>query len=522
MDKIKQHIKKLAESFKGLSKGKKIAYSVLTVGVITSIIFLTVYLNATNYVVLFREMDPNDAQTVLAKLNEKKIQYTVKNNTIRVPEDKVAELRMDLVPQLTNGNRGYEILDEGSKFGMTDKERATKYKIAIEGELAKTIRTFPEVKQAKVQLVMQEESNFFRESEDATASVTLEVTPGKNIAKDQIKAIVSLVTGSVRNLPKENVKVIGIINGVTKELSENLFENEENVDLGTATTRQREYEKDLEKEYEKKIVSLLSSTYIKGVQVAVDVEVDFDAAEKTSVIWDKNPVVISEESKKDINTSSSEKENRSPIDDNMSNTYTDENGNVISSSHEEYKKNYEVGKIEEKVVSSPGKIKRIAASVIVNDKDLNEEEKDKIKNTIAAAISYDQSRGDIISIEGMKFNSGISEAAIEQEAKAAEEEENRKKMLMYKYIGAGAAALIMLLVILISLKKSKKVKKEEKIQGMDVVIDDNIQPKETLEPIDFEEDNERNHVENEIKRYASEKPEQVAEIIKSWMAEDER
>ena len=63
-------------------------------------------------------------------------------------------------------------------------------------------------------------------------------------------------------------------------------------------------------------------------------------------------------------------------------------------------------------------------------------------------------------------------------------------------------------------------------QGIDTVIGDNDmtqeQPKPKFKPVEFEEENEDTHVENEIKKYAKEKPDQVADVIKSWLAEDER
>lgn len=522
MNKIKESINKILEKIKGLSKGKKIAFGILSVGSIAALIFLIIYFNTTNYAVLFKDMDANDAQTVLAELNEKKIQYKIENNVIKVPEENVAELRMEIAPTLTNGTKGYEILDEGSQWGMTDKEMDRKYQIALQGEIAKTIQSFPEVEKADVKLVMPQESNFFRESESAQASVTLQFKSGKNISKDQIKAIVSLVTGSVRNLSKENVEIIGIINGTTSVLSEDLFKDE-NTDIAGATDKQREYEKNIEKEYKQKILALLSPKYGKGVQATVDVEANFDAAEKTSTSWEKDPVVRSEKTIKDTNTTTSENANRSPVDDNMSNTYTNGDSGNTSSSHEEITKNYEVGKVEEKVISAPGSIKRISASVIVNDEELSEEDRAKIKSTVSAAIAYNQTRGDIISVEGMKFNSGLTDPAQEAAEKAAEEEANAKKMLMYKYIGAGAAALVLLIIILVSFRKTKKKEQgETETEGIDLLIDDNIDPKDTLAPINFEEENENTHIEKEIKKYASEKPDQVADIIKSWMTEDER
>ncbi|WMJ81333.1 flagellar basal-body MS-ring/collar protein FliF [Clostridium sp. MB40-C1] len=519
MNKLKENVGKLLEKIKSLSKGKKIAFGTLALGILIVLIYLIIHFNKTNYAVLFRDMDPNDAQTALAKLNEKKIQYKIENNTIKVPEEKAAELRMEIAPVLTNGAKGYEILDEGSKWGMTDKEMDTKYQIALQGELQKTIETFPEVEKADVKLVMNKESDFFKKEDPAQASVTLHFKNGQKVNKEQIKAIVSLIGGSVKNLPKENVKVIGVVNGTTSVLSEDLFDDEKNT-LGTATDKQRDYEKNLEKEYEKKILALLSQKYGAGVQATVDVQAEFDASEKTSTTWDKTPVVRSEKNVKDTNTNTATKPSGSPVDNNMSNTYGSNGGNS-NSSHEESTKNYEIGKVEEKVVAAPGKIKKVSASIIVNESSLSDDAKTKIQNTVSAAIGYDQNRGDIISVEGMKF-AGVDDPEKEAEKKA-QEEAAQKKMLMYKYIGAGVAALIALIAVLIFVRKSRKKRNEEdETQGIDFLVGENVTPKEPLKPIEFDDENEKTHLEKEIKKYASNKPEQVAEIIKAWMAEDER
>ena len=64
----------------------------------------------------------------------------------------------------------------------------------------------------------------------------------------------------------------------------------------------------------------------------------------------------------------------------------------------------------------------------------------------------------------------------------------------------------------------------EEEQLLNTLIDDSIIPKETEEftPIEFESKSQKSHLENEIKKYALEKPEQVVEIIKSWLTENER
>lgn len=524
MNKIKESLGKLLEKLKGLSKGRKIAFSVLTIGVILGCAYLFIFFNTTKFEVLYTDIDAANSQVVLAKLNEKKIEYKVENNSISVPEDMVAELRMELAPVLPSETQGYKILlEDSSAFGMTDKERSLKYKIALEGELARSIKAFPEVKSAKVLLVMQDDSNFFREAEPSQASVTLEFNVGKTITDDQIKAIVSLLTGSVKNLSKENVKVIGVVNGKTLDLTEGLLDKD-NVNSETAMDKQREYIKKLEDGYEKNILKLLSPMYGSGVQAIVAVEADFDAREKDITTYDPNKVPISEERITNNTNSSEENPGNGVVDDNMVPT-TPAGGNTQSQSSEE-RINYNVGQTNEKIISAPGEIKRISASVIVNDEEITDAERAKINNLVAAAILYDETRGDIISIEGSRFSNGADNAAAEEEARLALEEEEKRRMLMYKYIGAGAAALILLLIILGTLRRARKNRlkeEEEEIQsGIDIVIGEDVKPKDIFKPLDFEQENERTHIEKEIKKYASEKPDQVAEIIKAWMTEDER
>jgi len=522
MDKIKESLGKLLEKLKGLSKGRKIAFSVLTVGIVFGIIYMIVFFNTTKFGILYSDMDPNDSQVVLAKLNEKKIEFKVSNNAISVPEEKIAELRMELAPILPGGNKGYEILEDSSAFGMTDKERSLKYKMALEGELARNIESFPEVKSAKVLLVMQEDSNFFREAEKSQASVTLEFNVGKNITNEQIDAIVSLLTGSVKNLAREDVKVIGVINGKTSELTEELH-NKENGEFSSAMDKQQAHKKELEKEFEKKILTVLSPKYGSGVKATVAVDADFDANEKTSTTFDPKSVVRSEDITKETSNTAGGNTAAGPVDNNMGNTTPVNAGNVETSKEKETR-NYEIGEMVETTVSAPGKIKKVSASVVVNNEEITEEEKARINNLVSAAIGYSQARGDIISIEGTRFTNGTDNVAAEEAARLAQEEEANRKKLMYSYIGAGVAALLLLFIILRALRKAKKnrMQNEEEIQpGIDMIIGDNVAPKEVFSPLDFEHESEKTHIEKEIKKYATEKPDQVAEIIKAWMTEDE-
>ena len=73
-------------------------------------------------------------------------------NTIIVPKDQVDKLRLELAPNLTSGSKGYELMDSGSSFGMTDEEFKIKKVRMQQGELEKTIKSFPQVEDARVHI----------------------------------------------------------------------------------------------------------------------------------------------------------------------------------------------------------------------------------------------------------------------------------------------------------------------------------------------------------------------------------
>jgi flagellar M-ring protein FliF len=102
--------------------------------------------------------------------------------------------------------------------------------------------------------------------------------------------------------------------------------------------------------------------------------------------------------------------------------------------------------------------------------------------------------------------------------------DSEKKMAVYKLAGELVGGLLLLILIIVLFKKRKVENVETAHKGIDVLIDDNIMPTEQThyKPIDFEVNDEKSHIEKEIKKYAIDKPDQVADIIKSWMAEDER
>lgn len=524
MKKLLEKVKGLLEKFKSQNKKIKIAIIISILAVIIAIVSGVVYSSSNKYQILFSNLDDGNAQTVMNYLNSNKVDAKIDSstNTISVPQNQVDKLRLALAPNLTTESKGYELMDSGSSFGMTDEEFKIKKLRMQEGELEKTIKSFPQVQDARVHITEAQDSVFAKDKQPGKAAVYLKLKTGQTIGEEQVKAMVALVAGATQNIPRENIDVIDDkMNLLTKDIN-----SEQN---GTASSETIAKQQDAEKVYEDKlqkaIVSILEPIVGKNkVKATVNTDLDFDSKQKTQTVVDPNKVIVSQENNKESNTGSTGTTSQSPVDNNMSNQITNGTNNNSTSSKENQKTNYEVGKSESKVISAPGEVKRLTASVVV-DGNLDAATQQALENAVSNAIGYDALRGDKISVVGMAFDTSQQDAAKAEidamNAQSATDAKNRTMMIAGILGGIVLAGLIAGAIIF---ARKRRKKKEEEAQLLDTLIDDTIIPKEPekFEPIEFEAKSKKSHLEDEIKKYATEKPDQVVEIIKSWLSESER
>jgi len=519
MKKLLDKVKGLLEKFKSQSKKIKIAVIVAAVAIVIAILSAIIYSNTNKYKVLFSNLEAKDAQAVMSTLEEEGIIYKSESdtNTILVPKEKVDELKLKLAPNLTSGTIGYELMDNSSSFGMTDEQFQLNKKRMIEGELERTIKGFDQIEEARVHITEPTDSVFVTDKEPGKASVTLKLKQGESLDKNQVKAIVALISKSNKNIPEENVSVVDSnMNLLTKDIAS----GETGLD-DEAITKQQTLEKNYEEKLQNEIVKLLEPVVGKNkVKATINANLDFDSTQKTQTVVDPNKVIISQESSREENNSSSGQVSESPVDNNMSNEIIDGNDNNNSLS-ENQRTNYEVGKSETKVISAPGEVKRLTASVLI-DANLDAATQERIQKAIENAIGFDSTRGDQVSVLGIAFDTTADEEMQQQidEMNKEIEVQNRNRLIVIGSI----AGLVILIGLFLLIRRIRKKKKAENEQLLDTLIDDSLIPKEpeVFTPIDFEVQNQKSHLEKEIKKYATEKPEQVVDIIKSWLAEDER
>lgn len=506
--KVKEYLLNKKEQFKELKKEKKIAIVVGTVAVLLAIVFGVKYIMDSKYQVLFSGLDSNDAAAITKELENQKVDMKIKGDSIYVPKDDVDKLRLELSSSISNGSKGFEIMDEGSSFGLTDEEFEIKKQRMIQGEIEKTIKTFPQVEDARVHITKGETSVFAKESTPGTAAVYLNLKAGSNLDASQIRSIMSLVSASTSNLPKQNVEVVDQNMNL---LSDGLFDENGNASTSSSNgiTAAIKAEQELGKSLERSITSLLEPIFGEGkVKASVNADLNFDTSEKTEIVINPEKVITSES--RSENKSTEQGNTGGAVDNNMNNTGNTQAG--VTESKDE-KLEYEVGKTETKTIKAQGEVNRITASVAVDGK-LNAATIKDIENMVANTIGMDENRGDNISVVAMEFG------MVDGMNANAEEDGVMKVIKTTAYIVGALLLLLIIALIIIFIKKKKESSMidEEDIEASEIeLINKKLEEMEQDRLNSVEEKEENVTLEEEVKKYASENPDKVTELINSWL-----
>src|SRR5579872_6783590 len=186
------------------------AMAAVTLALIGFFAFIIVRVTTPQMVPLFTDLSMDDSASIMKDLDKQGITYQLKNDgaIILVAKDNVARLRMKLAENglPKGGGVGYEIFDKSDTLGATTFIQNINHLRALEGELARTIRSLDRVEAARVHLVLPERPLFSREKADASASIVLKVRG--RLEPQQVRAIRHLVATAVNGLKPERVSVV--------------------------------------------------------------------------------------------------------------------------------------------------------------------------------------------------------------------------------------------------------------------------------------------------------------------------
>jgi len=427
METLRQIFSQLKTTFFNLNRGKQITLITLFLGSLAGFIFLMSWSGKSEFQPLFAQLDPEEAGIILARLKEQKIEYRLASNgtTILIPQEHIDEIRMQMASEglPRSGGIGFEIFND-TKLGMTEFAQNVNYQRALQGELSRSINRIGEVESSRVHIVMPEKSLFIEEEEPATASVVLNLRPGKWLSQSQINGIVHLVSSSVARLKPENVTVVDqngkLLAGVKNDSS-----------FGNLSSDQLEYQNRVEKNLETRVRTMLESALGEDKAIVrLSCSFDFKSREKTEELYlPENRVVRSEQSLNESSTNPELVPQGIPgVRSNLPGDATSGELSRSSAGTANFEKsdrtvNYEIGKVISHIKEPVGQMTRVSIAVMVDgtyDRIEKEaggfewkyiprtaEEMQKFENIVKRAVNFDASRGDEVEIVNIPFETTL-------------------------------------------------------------------------------------------------------------------
>jgi len=436
---VDKYIQQLLTFLRGLSLRQRIllgAGAVLVAGAIALFVRLS---QGVDYSVLYSSLSPQDAQTIVASLISKNISYQLSTDqaSVSVPADQLDKARLLLAaegePQ--TGRLGFEIFDRTNWAGSDFSEQVN-YQRALEGELERTIQTMGNVESVRVHLVMPHDSLFSGQERAAKAAVVLRLRGG-TFTDDEVNAVTHLVASAVDNLSPENVTLIGA-DGRTPLLAQ-----------GHNGIPGEDGSQALETALAEKLVATL--TPIVGqdhVKASVTVDYDQSSGDTTQEVYDPaNPVLVSSQIQEEnfggsppagipgtpsnvpstpptSGTTSargaqpSANANTPPVQPSQTNNPMVSVSSESEGQHSE-SKTYAVSKTVRHTIDPANRIQKIAAAVLVDDavvqttdaqgktttthRKRTADEMKQIEDLARAAVGFDATRGDVLSVENVPF-----------------------------------------------------------------------------------------------------------------------
>lgn len=496
-----------------------VAAAVLVLGGLTAVVLIA---GRTSYEPIFSGLEPRDQQSVISYLTDEKIPYRTDSqaNAILVPTANVYEARIALAARgiPTGGIVGFERFDQAA-MGRTSFQEKVDYYRALEGELSRTIREMRSVESARVSIVVPETKLFLEQQQPSTAAVLLKLRGGAAFDQDQARAVIHLVASSVEGLTPENVTLVDADGNIPFD---DILDDALTVAGGTnkIVLKHRQFERDDERELERKIRETLEKVFGPGkVKAAVRVELDFNRKQSRQRTVSPLEGRIHGTVQSTQNTEESYS-GPAGIAGGPPGTTTNIPGYPVNtgqySGPAQYDRtdsvtNYDNSTHEVEEIESQGKIKRMTATVLI-DANLEQEQLDQWRGAVSTAIGLDVARGDQLSIVSMPFDTTLAD-----QYAARLEAERRRKLII-------ALSTLLILLIVIAVLVVMYIRKRRRLAAMAAsVLREEGAPslKELLENPDLmTSQGELAVLEEQMRNYAMNNPEEFANLIKNWVVDE--
>ncbi len=445
-------------------------WTILLVGILAAAGFygLAHWQTENSFRPLYNSLAADDAALVVQKLKEGGTPYRLSSNnsTISVPEDKVAELRLEMagagIPK--NGRIGFEIFDK-TNFGMTDFAEHINYRRALEGELERSVMSISQVEQARVHISFPQESVFTEARQPAKASVLVKIRSGDALPESAVPAITNLISSAVEGLAPESVSVLDMRGNLLNRAKR--MNGSGGEDLSESAL---EYRHKVEQDLTAKLNSTLEPLVGEGrFRAAVSADCDLTSGEQSEESFDPTrSVMVSSQTTQDSSSTTRSVEGGIPgTASNLPETAPKPGAGGSGTSRKTENVNYETSRTVKRTVLPQGAIKRLSVSVLIDQEAHWEgvgaaakrvlvppsaERLKVIHDLAAAATGLNTDRGDQLIVESLPFESTLNLDPPGPQDSAPVAGVNNKKLSLLEQlksepklmIGAGATLVALL------------------------------------------------------------------------------
>ncbi len=360
---------------------------------------------------LYVNLDANDARQMGQILAQAQIPFEPSPDGagILVPAAQLDKARLATAAKggVKSGRLGFEIFDKPNWVGSEFDEQVN-YQRALEGELEHTVGALSDVESARVHLVLPHDSLFRDEERPAKASVVLKLRH-RSLAEGEPEAICNLVASAVDGLTPDRVVLVDAAG---------------NLPLGpkTADAIRLSAEEALE---DKLVATLEPVTGVGNVRASVTLDFDGTASDETEESYDPAKTVTLQMQRTQQSTGPQ------PVAAGVPGTASNAPNTSASGGLPVYPKQttqperaesesstYGVSKTVRHTVDSPGRVRRLTAAIVVNDRLMQPASKnhaavwqprsaDELRNLTAlaqAAVGFDATRGDLLAVQDLAFD----------------------------------------------------------------------------------------------------------------------
>ncbi|CAB3630727.1 flagellar basal-body MS-ring/collar protein FliF [Achromobacter pestifer] len=520
--------------------------------VVALIVAAVMWGSEPKYKVLFSNIDDRDGGAIVTALGTMNVpyRYNETGTALLVPADRVYDARLQLASQglPRGGSVGFELMDN-ARFGASQFAEQINYQRGLEGELARSIEAMHTVQHARVHLAMPRQSLFVRERQAPTASVLLNVYPGRSLSDAQVSAISWLVASSVPELTAESVSIVDQ-NG--RLLSAPLGEGR-----GMDADQMR-FVRETEQRTVERILTILNPLVGPGnVHAQASADVDFARREETSEVYRPNQEPgqsavrsqqTSDSTQRGVNPAQGVPgalsnqappnaqapltnppapqpprpgQPQQPANAQQQQQTGTQTANVNLNERRDATTNYEVDRTISHIKQPVGNLKRLSVAVVVNyvrDKDgepqaLPPEELNKLTNLVREAMGYSETRGDSLNLVNSQFNDGPPPVPMWRDP---------EMIALFKTI---LAWLVGLVVALWLYRKVRRSVTEYLYPPVDPEMAEAERIEAAREAQDAARSKEVNRYEDNLERartMANKDPRAVAMVLRTWMSKDEK